>query len=121
MATAMALAPAPSLISVLGTAWTWNLRAPYQKALPPCRLVSLHIASAGLGEGEWLSAQTQLEMLGVKRIRCPAPELCCADPEKRQSSAYKAKELGTLLQKPPVPRPITDQLCHLEQATHRAQ
>lgn len=73
------------------------------------------------GEGEWLSAQTQLEMLGVKRIRCPAPELCCADPEKGQSSAYKAKELGTRLQKPPVPRPITDQLCHLEQATHRAQ
>lgn len=43
MATAMALAPAPSLISVLGTAWTWNLGAPYQTSppslqacVPPC-------------------------------------------------------------------------------------
>lgn len=75
MVAAMALAPAPSPIAVLGTAWTWNLGAPPQTS-PPCRFTSLHIASTGLGEGKWLSAQTQPEMLGVKRIRCPAPESC---------------------------------------------
>lgn len=71
MVTAIALAPALSPIAILGTVWTWNLGAPSQTS-PPCRLASLHIASTGLGEGKWLSAQTQLEMLGVKRIRCCA-------------------------------------------------
>lgn len=76
--------------------------------------MSLHIASAGLGEGSWLSAQTQLEMSGVRREdQVPWSVLCRADPETGQGPAYWMKE-PRMLQKPLATRPVPEQLTGSE-------
>lgn len=79
MVTAMALAPAPSPIAVLGTAWTWNLGAPSQTS-PPCRLVSLHIASTGLGGGQVAQCPDPARDVGCEenQVPCPRAGLCCS-------------------------------------------
>lgn len=119
MVAAMALAPAPSPIAVLGTAWmesggSLSDKPSLQVSIPP-------YCFNRPGGGQVAQCPDPARDVGCEEDRVPCPrELCCAVPEKGQRSAYQAKELGTL-PKPPVPRPITDQLCHPEQATHRAQ
>lgn len=94
MVAAMALAPAPSPIAVLGTAWmesggSLSDRPSLQVSIPP-------YCFNRPGGGQVAQCPDPARDVGCEEDQVPCPrELCCAVPEKGQRSAYQAKELGS--------------------------